>query len=393
MNNIKGVGTSKGRSAHDVFPLPFVPATFNMDPPYQMVLKRKSCSRRQYRKRYQFIQLILLFNITVWSLNEMSMKKIGFHFHAGVGMHNNLGFHSLVLYFQSGQVLLQWECCSAAQHRVLSSLWDRVSSLYSNSTVFQSMSGGCRTIIGDSTMMANYSSSVFVSSLFTLFYQQLTRGLSININAAGFQHQRPASHNIDHETHVANGATAFGYNVKPNIVPLIASRLSLPETALHQVDMLAMLPENVRQVYSDPTKLLLSTDQLTLRQLQPSSSSTHKQPYVNGSRDEYIQMVRRMMDLDMMSFTSAPSAVNSVFAVSKDIDNDRLIIDAQAGNKYFVDPPNIHLPNPSHLCSLQVPKGYRLVVGKTDLSNYYHHIRIPKWISQYLCLPAVSYAE
>lgn len=400
MSSFGGLRIGKGRvrdgGAHCVFPLPFVPATLNMGPPYQMVLKRKSCSRRQYRKRYRFIQLILLFNITVWSLNQMGMKKMGTAIDTTSRLHDTSGFHSLVLYFNSRQNTSRFELCSTAQYRILSHLWERVSSFYSDSAVFPTMCGGCRTAIGDSTMVANYSNSSFVSSLFTLFYQQLH--LSINIDNNQLQQQQAASMIIDDDHPTFNKDSpltisdgVFGYNAKHNMVPLVASRLSLPETALHQVDMLAMLPENARQVYSDPTKLLLSADQLALRELQSFPCNTR--PYVNGTREEYIRMVRRLLDLDMMDITSTPSAVNGVFAVSKDTDSDRLIIDAQNGNKRFVDPPDIHLPNPSHLCSLQVPKGYQLVVGKTDLSNYYHHIRIPHWISQYLCLPAVTYAE
>ena len=39
----------------------------------------------------------------------------------------------------------------------------------------------------------------------------------------------------------------------------------------------------------------------------------------------------------MIAFTAEPLAVNGLFAVEKDSDTDRLIIDAQPANRLFID--------------------------------------------------------
>jgi hypothetical protein len=95
----------------------------------------------------------------------------------------------------------------------------------------------------------------------------------------------------------------------------------------------------------------------------------------------------------MLSFTSAPLAVNGVFAVAKDADADRLIIDAQPCNRLFVESPHVSLPGPSHLVQLQLPPETPMFVAKTDLSNFYHHLGLPAWMQPFFALPPLSPAE
>src|SRR6185437_8565396 len=97
-----------------------------------------------------------------------------------------------------------------------------------------------------------------------------------------------------------------------------------------------------------------------------------------------------MIELGMLSFTATPKAVNGVFAVGKDADSDRLIIDSQPANRLFVDAPPVSLPNPSHLVQLQVPRGQRMYVGKSDLSNFYHHLGLPDWMRPFFALPPLT---
>jgi hypothetical protein len=116
-------------------------------------------------------------------------------------------------------------------------------------------------------------------------------------------------------------------------------------------------------------------------------------PRVAGTRCEYVRLVGRLVQQGMVGFTAAPLAVNGVFAVGKDADSDRLIIDAQPANRLFVDSPGVSLPNPSHLVQLQVPRGQRMFVGKSDLSNFYHHLGLPSWLRPYFALPPLTPQE
>lgn len=96
-----------------------------------------------------------------------------------------------------------------------------------------------------------------------------------------------------------------------------------------------------------------------------------------------------MHGLGMVSFTTAPKVVNGVFAVPKDGDKQRLIIDARPANAHFVDPAKVELPTPDLLAQLVVPTGQPIYVAKVDLDNYYHRLTLPEWLRPYFALPAV----
>lgn len=174
------------------------------------------------------------------------------------------------------------------------------------------------------------------------------------------------------------------------VVPLIAERISLPKQ-LRIVPMLDVLPPAIAAQYTEaasPALLRSRTAVLTMNFLAPL-----RKPRVAGSRSEYLRLIKRMYELGMLSFTSAPRAVNGVFAVAKDGDSDRVIIDAQPANRLFVDSPHVALPGPSHLVQLCIPAGATMFVGKTDMADYYHHIGLPTWMQPYLALPPLSPAE
>lgn len=175
------------------------------------------------------------------------------------------------------------------------------------------------------------------------------------------------------------------------VVPLVASRIALP-TQLHIVPVTSVLPSAIAQAYSDPAQ--------SCRRLRPLSEvaeldSTHplKPARVAGSRHEYVQLIKRMRQQGMTGVTSTPKCVNGVFAVAKDADADRVIVDAQPANRLFIDSPHVALPNPSHLAQLRVPKGARMSTGKSDFSNYYHQLGLPTWMVDYFALPPLSAVE
>ena len=174
------------------------------------------------------------------------------------------------------------------------------------------------------------------------------------------------------------------------VVPLLADRISLPEQ-LNIVPMLNVLPPAVAARYTEsasPALLRHEMEVLVLNFLKPL-----KPPRVAGARSEYVKLVGRMRQLGMLAFTAKPKAVNGVFAVAKDSDSDRLIIDAQPCNRLFIDSPHVSLVGPSHLVQLCVPAGESMSVAKSDLSNFYHHMGIPEWMQPYLALMPLTPAE
>jgi hypothetical protein len=173
-------------------------------------------------------------------------------------------------------------------------------------------------------------------------------------------------------------------------VPLVADRISLPEK-LNIVPMLGVLPPKIASMYSadaSPALLRPTVELLTLNAALPL-----KKPRVAGSRVQYVKLLGRLLAQGMIKFTAYPKAVNGIFAVEKDADSDRLIIDAQPANRLFIDSPHVELPNPSHLVQLSVPQDRSLYTGKSDLSNFYHHFGLPEWMQPFFALPPLTKLE
>ena len=185
--------------------------------------------------------------------------------------------------------------------------------------------------------------------------------------------------------------TAPFYSSHTTSVPLIARRVALPSD-LRVVPLTRVLPPDIAQRYDGPAAAAaLARPFDDIRRLEDEEPLAPAR--IAGSRSQYVALIGRMHAAGMISFTSTPLAVNGVFAVRKDAESDRLIIDARPANRLFVDSPHVELANPSHLVQLQVPAGKCMLTGKSDLSNFYHHLGLPRWMQPFFCLPALDDAE
>ncbi len=190
-------------------------------------------------------------------------------------------------------------------------------------------------------------------------------------------------------------ATPMIYGPSPSIAPLICSRISLP-TRLANLPILQHLPRQHRQMYTEESPDLVLTDCQhadRLRQWRLDGRPLPSNAKVHGQRSEYIKLIHRMLSIGMVSLTDSPRVVNGIFTVKKDDDSDRLIIDARFANAWFTTPPKINLPTPAHVIQLRLLASERLLVGKADISNYYHHLQLPKWMCPFLALPSLTAAE
>jgi len=165
---------------------------------------------------------------------------------------------------------------------------------------------------------------------------------------------------------------------------IIASKVSLPEQP-GVVDMLKVMPSSMAARYSSPTEMLRPDAEAIKLKMSRAK--------VQASRSEYVALIKRMMALGMLSFTATPQCVNGVFGVAKDEDKIRLIIDARPANSLFVEPDHVDLPSPDLIAQICVPTDNNLYVGKSDLDNFYHRLRLPEWMQPYFALPAVKCSE
>jgi hypothetical protein len=173
--------------------------------------------------------------------------------------------------------------------------------------------------------------------------------------------------------------TPLSYTSASNpALPIIASKVSLPDQA-GTANLLDLLPTELVEVYSDPSKCLRP----------PQDRPPAPKPIRFASPSEYAALVRALRARGMVTFTQSPRVVNGVFGVPKDGDRIRLIIDARPANTWFREPPKIELPTPDVLARLQACSDQPLYVGKVDLDNFYHRVRLPTWMAPYFCLPPV----
>ena len=168
-----------------------------------------------------------------------------------------------------------------------------------------------------------------------------------------------------------------GYGVTPSPLAIISDRVSLPAAA-GTADLLSLLPGDVATRYSDPRSLLVP----------PAAKLNASHCFMVG-HEEYHSLIRRMNSLGMIHFTREPMAINGIFGVAKGPDKMRLILDARPANAMFVEPPHVKLPGPDHIAQLSIPIGQSLHVGKVDIDNFYHRLRMPREWWPFFALPGV----
>jgi len=177
---------------------------------------------------------------------------------------------------------------------------------------------------------------------------------------------------------------------EPHFVPALVSGwqrievnlLSLPSTGEGaQVDLLANLPADLRELYSSPTNLLVSPP--------PSEEVLEATGSAFGiSVNEYPKLLQRLHEVGLVEFrVDPPLCTNGLFAVPKDETHQRLIIDARRANLFFVEPQKVNLPSPTLFADMLVTSKSQIFVGKSDIRNMYHRIRTPEWMHTYFGLP------
>jgi hypothetical protein len=173
----------------------------------------------------------------------------------------------------------------------------------------------------------------------------------------------------------------FDYSIRQQAVPIIADKMSLPERA-GTVSLLDALPPDTASLYANIENIIRQPEQQDFGKAR-----------VFGSHEEYVKALRRMRAADMLTFTTQPVFVSSVFAVPKPDGTQRLILDARPVCEHSVEPENPELTDPSILCGMMLPGKTMLYTGKTDLSNAFYTLRTPDSWHPYFAMPPVRASE
>lgn len=167
---------------------------------------------------------------------------------------------------------------------------------------------------------------------------------------------------------------------------IVAKDTALPgEGVGATVDALSNLPSEYVSKYGSSSGGCLLPE-------APTAEMVNKIPIICGSeKGEYPLLLNKLHLSGMIKFQDfKPKVINGYFGVSKPDGTTRFIMEMRRGNLFFDKPDDPALPNPHLLGELLVPPDNSLYVGKCDLSNYYHRIKVPEWLSQYFGLPPVS---
>jgi hypothetical protein len=321
------------RSSSRVFPIPLQPL-----PSIMGVVPR---SRREQLRHKTRVRLVTLLNLVLTALNAMASTVS----HVGAALHAPLMHlwpsHSSVYNTVSSSSLASVPpfdpCVNSSIHRsILVSLFARVRSFDQNvrrrgeqqaSQTPQSE----RSLAGLCDSLVHWLAALFAS------VSPLSMSSDPSLVFAVFPfHRRSLSSTLSSPTSSSSLSslsslsafplpTSFDYlrdaALRERAVPIVAHRIALP-TTLTPVKLLDFLPSDQLTLYSAPSSALLLNEPRRVNRV----------PRIFGSHSEYVKLVRRLLSVGMVSITMHPKVINGVFAVPKDSDSDRLIIDAVFAN-------------------------------------------------------------
>ena len=107
----------------------------------------------------------------------------------------------------------------------------------------------------------------------------------------------------------------------------------------------------------------------------------------------YHRFIRRLFDAGMLDFTDIDVVCEiRLFAVTKKVDRQRLVLECRTANFHFDAPPSTRLPTAAGHSRLTMPSGTTLYSAQFDLKNAFYQIGSPKSLRRYFCLPRVRAA-
>ena len=360
-----------------LFPLPAVPPPFHS----------KSSSARA-RQRYHFQQCATgLANATITTLNRLYCPSLSINIREVCLSATPVSSLSVPSVPSAAQLRVQARissCCRGLVHFANDSR--RAQILSSDVEVGETSPVDPLNAV-DGLVSVLHSSR---SSVSFILFRFLSRVLSPTSTLFSSRLPSPVapSEAVVHPMMVPLMSSYCGDDPHTPLTPLVAKKVSLP-TRLSRLPVTSLLPAHIADLYASPNEaLLVAPFQAAVdggAENVPGASTTR----FRGERKEYLPLLTRMHQLNMIAFTSTPLAVNGLFGVPKDGNEIRLIIDATPANQLFHPSPHVSLPNPSSLARLSSKPNRRLWLAKADLESFYHQLLLPEWLCPYFALPGL----
>lgn len=171
-----------------------------------------------------------------------------------------------------------------------------------------------------------------------------------------------------------SGASSLWLDLRKTSLP--------PAGKVGTVELLNLLPPDLRRTYESELLLLKPAEE---------AEALVVKPFCGVKSEQYKSVISDLVGVGFVRLQEKkPRVINGIFAVPKDKNMQRLIIDGRPANAVFKDPPHVELPTPTDLASLYAPPNTKLFVCKSDMDNFYHRITMPLWLQQFFGLPAVE---
>ena len=110
-------------------------------------------------------------------------------------------------------------------------------------------------------------------------------------------------------------------------------------------------------------------------------------------RSAYVQFVKDGLSRGVLRLGARRREKVKVFFVVKKDGTLRLILDCRRSNVHFADPPRAALFSAASVGESEVPAGESVFYSQVDVENAFYQHALPRWLSEYFCLPGVSAGE
>jgi hypothetical protein len=178
-------------------------------------------------------------------------------------------------------------------------------------------------------------------------------------------------------TPISLGGGPYQKDTTGESVPLTELGVALPVQGA-TVPLLRLLPQWIQD---------LILDQGVIRIGPPEASPKPALLVANG---EYPAIIERMVAAGMVELRSSPAiATGGCFGRPKPPDAQRFLYDGRRPNARTNPPPRMDLPSPYGLGHLACRPGSRLYLATSDLSNFFHMLRMPDCMRGMFGLPPV----
>ena len=182
----------------------------------------------------------------------------------------------------------------------------------------------------------------------------------------------------------SDGLFDYTDDIRSHRVWLEPEMVSLPKSgAAGTTQFLDLLSADLREIYENENSKLV---------LEKPFPSPVPRFFLGVSTNKYHALILKLVDIGVVLLQNhRPRVINGVFAVPKDENKQRLIIDARPANAFLIEPEKTKLPNPGDLGALYLDKSKELYFCKSDMDNFYHRLAMPPWLHQFFGLPPVMF--